>query len=97
MVIPPVSAVNAVVAPTATSSTAATASTESNAFAKGLESAQKSIDTADTLSQQLATGQLQDLHQYMAAATKANLSLSLTVAIRDKAVEAYQEVMRMQI
>ena len=45
----------------------------------------------------LASGELTDLHEYMAAATKASLAVELTVAIRDKAVEAYQEIMRMQI
>lgn len=45
----------------------------------------------------LATGQIQDVHTAMIAMQKASLSLSLTTQIRDKVVEAYQEVMRMQI
>ena len=38
-----------------------------------------------------------ELHEVTIAAQKAELMLSLTVQMRDKIVEAYQEVMRMQI
>jgi flagellar hook-basal body complex protein FliE len=58
---------------------------------------QASLDNADKLANQLATGELTDIHTYMAAATKAELAVQMTVAIRDKAVEAYQEIMRMQV
>ena len=86
-----------VVMPTAPVGTAAPAESTRSAFASGLEQVQGSLDQADALSQQLASGELTDLHEYMAAATKASLAVELTVAIRDKAVEAYQEIMRMQI
>jgi flagellar hook-basal body complex protein FliE len=66
-------------------------------FAAGLDAVTKATQHADALGQQVATGQLQDIHQFMAASAKANLAVELTVAIRNKAVEAYQEIMRMQI
>lgn len=49
------------------------------------------------LKAQLLTGQVQDLHQVMIAAEKAGLAFQLTVQIRNKVVEAYQEIMRMQV
>lgn len=52
---------------------------------------------ADAASVGLATGQIQDLHTVMIALQKASLSLSMTVEVRNKALDAYQEIMRMQM
>ena len=52
---------------------------------------------ADVASQQLATGQVQDLSTVMVAIEKASMSLSLTVSVRDKVLDAYNQVMRMQM
>ncbi|MDP2872508.1 MAG: flagellar hook-basal body complex protein FliE [Bacillota bacterium] len=52
---------------------------------------------AEDLAQALAAGQAQDLHQVMLAAEKANLSLQFTLQIRNKVIEAYQEIMRIQV
>ena len=52
---------------------------------------------ADVASQQLATGQVQDMSTVMVALEKASLSLSLTVSVRDKAIDAYNQIMRMQM
>lgn len=45
----------------------------------------------------LVTGEIQDIHQVMIASEKANLAFQLTLQIRNKVVEAYQEIMRMQV
>ena len=45
----------------------------------------------------LVTGQEMDLHSIPIAAEKAELLLNLTVQIRNKMIESYQEVMRMQV
>jgi len=65
-------------------------------LAKGLESVQASQAKADDLAVKAADGTLQDPAQYTMAATEASLGLQLTLAIRNKAVEAFQEIMRMQ-
>ncbi|MCT8139819.1 flagellar hook-basal body complex protein FliE [Anaerobacillus sp. CMMVII] len=46
---------------------------------------------------QLARGENIDLHQVMITAQKASISLQATIEVRNKVVEAYQEVMRMQV
>jgi flagellar hook-basal body complex protein FliE len=48
-------------------------------------------------SQALATGQAESLGDVVMAVEKAALSLQLASAVRTKGVEAYQEIMRMQI
>jgi flagellar hook-basal body complex protein FliE len=65
-------------------------------LSKGLQSVQASQDKASDLSVQVANGTLQDPAQYTMAATEASLGLQLTMAVRNKAVEAFQEIMRMQ-
>ncbi|CEG24339.1 Flagellar hook-basal body complex protein FliE [Planococcus massiliensis] len=69
----------------------------SEIFKKQLEEVNKLQNTSDKLTQQLVTGEVEDVSQVMVAAQKASLSLQLTVQVRNKVVEAYQEVMRMQL
>ncbi len=45
----------------------------------------------------LATGQTDDLHDLTIASTKANLSVELFVQLRNKALDSYQEIMRMSL
>lgn len=45
----------------------------------------------------LAAGQVEDISQVVIAAEKADMALQLTLSVRNKAVEAYQEIMRMQV
>ncbi|MFI7596955.1 flagellar hook-basal body complex protein FliE [Actinoplanes sp. NPDC049681] len=65
-------------------------------LSKGLESVQASQTKASDLAVQVANGTLQDPAQYTMASTEASLGLQLTMAIRNKALEAFQEIMRMQ-
>lgn len=53
--------------------------------------------SADKMAADLATGEGQSLHETMLEATKAELSFNLMVGMRNKMLEAYQEVMRMQV
>jgi flagellar hook-basal body complex protein FliE len=64
--------------------------------AQGLQKLQDVQNTADNLAVEAATGRLTDVHDYIIAATQASLATSLTVAVRNKALEAFNEIMRMQ-
>lgn len=73
----------------------------SSDFSQFLTEALQQVDAlqknADVASVGLATGQVQDLHTAMVALEKANLSLSMTVEVRNKVLDAYHEITRMQI
>lgn len=47
--------------------------------------------------QRVALGDEEYLHNTVIAYEKANLALQLTIQVRDKIVEAYQEIMRIQM
>ena len=61
----------------------------------GIDQLQQAQSTADNLAIQAVTGQLDDIHDYTIAAAKAALQTELTAAIRNKAVDAFNEIMRM--
>ena len=52
---------------------------------------------ADRLAQGLAAGEPVDIHEVMLALEKANLGFQLALQVRNKVIEAYQEVMRLQL
>ena len=52
---------------------------------------------ADDAATKLAMGEAEDIHQVMIAMEEAKMAMQLTVQVRNKIVEAYQEVSRMQI
>jgi len=52
---------------------------------------------SDQAIQQLATGENRNLHETMIAVEKASISFQFMSQIRNKALEAYQEVMRMPV
>ena len=70
-------------------------------FGEFLNDALNSVNTqraeAEQLTHQFISGQITDVHSVTIAAEKAALALELTVQVRNKVVEAYQEVMRIQI
>jgi flagellar hook-basal body complex protein FliE len=63
----------------------------------GLEGLEAMQDKTDTLSVKAATGDLGAIHDYTIAATETSVATQLTVSLRNKAVEAFQEIMRMQV
>ncbi len=73
------------------------AAADGGAFQNALQGVADSLTEADLMSQQAATGELTELSQLTAATAKAELAIQLTVAFRDRAVGAFEEIMRMQI
>lgn len=70
-------------------------------FADTLKGAINTVDKlqkdADVKMQELVTGKSQNIHETMIAAEKADIALKLMVQVRNKIIDAYQEIMRMQV
>ncbi len=54
-------------------------------------------NAADTAAQNLASGKDEDVHNTMIAMEKASVAFQLTMQVRNKVIDAYQEIMRMQV
>lgn len=52
---------------------------------------------ASAQTEKLATMETQDVHNTMIAVQKADLSFQLMMQIRNKIIDAYQEIMRIQV
>ncbi|MCZ4497980.1 MAG: fliE [Marmoricola sp.] len=63
----------------------------------GIDRLEQVQDKSDQLAVKAATGDLNSIHDYTIAATEASVTTQLTVAVRNKAVEAFNEIMRMQV
>lgn len=91
--IPPIADINATQKPTASGS----AQEITQSFGNMLSSLNQSQQTTDSLMTQLAQGEDVDLHTVMIALEENNVNFNVALGIRDKLVEAYREVMRMQV
>src|SRR4249919_2186249 len=68
-----------------------------NVVTNALQGMENTQDSANSLAVQAATGDLTDVHNYTIAATEAALQTEMTVAVRDRAVQAFNQIMAMQI
>lgn len=70
-------------------------------FAQHLKEAVDNVNklqiNADIETQKLVAGEAENLHQVLIATEEAKIALELTVQVRNKIIEAYQEISRMQI
>ncbi len=71
-----------------------------NGFATALTGAVDNLQSLQSASNQLAvsavTGNLDDIHKATIAATRAQITLELVATVRNKGVDAFNEIMRMQ-
>ena len=67
-----------------------------NALGASVDHLQAMQANADNLAIRAVTGDLDDVHDYTIAATEAKVTLELAAAVRNKAIEAFSEIMRMQ-
>jgi flagellar hook-basal body complex protein FliE len=95
-----IGAIGPVAGPTAVTPTSGASATGGSNFASaladGLENLQGLQNKSDDLAVKAATGTLTDVHDYMIASTEASLATQLTTAVSNKAVAAFNEIMRMQ-
>jgi len=88
------------VSPTA-GSTIAASDASSGSFSQVLQNAVQEVNgkmqAADVAKTNLLTGETSNVHQAMIAVQEANVAFSLMVEVRNKLVDSYQELMRMQV
>ena len=83
-----------------TSATSGTDGTGGSGFATSLGNAvdglQQLQSDSKTLALKAVTGNLDDIHDATIASTRAQVTLELVAAVRNKGVDAFNEIMRMQ-
>ncbi|QUH26274.1 flagellar hook-basal body complex protein FliE [Serpentinicella alkaliphila] len=74
---------------------------QSNSFSSILTNAINTVNgleqEADNLSIKMAAGQLDNIHEAMVVTQKAEISMRYLIEVRNKVLDAYREIMRMQI
>ncbi|WP_394685863.1 flagellar hook-basal body complex protein FliE [uncultured Microbacterium sp.] len=65
-------------------------------LASAVENLQQLQSTSNDLAVQAVTGDLDDIHKATLASARAGVTLDLMVAVRDRGVAAFNDVMRMQ-
>ena len=75
--------------------------TEGKTFSETLKESISEVNQlqkeAETAIQDLATGKTNDIHNTMIAIEKADISFKMMMKVRNKILDAYQEIMRMQV
>lgn len=66
-------------------------------LAQSLDKVNSMQKEADVAIQDFVAGDTRNIHETMIAVGKADLAFRLTMQVRNKIVEAYQEVMRTQV
>jgi len=83
-----------------TTGTTATQRTDGSGFGAVLTGAvdnlQQLQSTSNELSIKAVTGDLTDIHSATIASTRAQVTMELVAAVRNKGVDAFNEIMRMQ-
>ena len=69
----------------------------SDFLTKAVSEVEEKMRISDVERQKVLTGEANNLHQATIAAQEASVAFSLMVEVRNKLVESYQELMRMQV
>ncbi|KAB3535887.1 flagellar hook-basal body complex protein FliE [Alkaliphilus pronyensis] len=69
----------------------------SSLFMEAVKNADKLSKTSEDYTVKLAAGEVDSLHEVMIAAQKSEVALQLVIEIRNKVLDAYREITRMQI
>lgn len=69
----------------------------SDYLSSAINKANDAIIQSEKLNNDFAVGRIDNIHQVMIAAEKAEIALQFTLQIRNKLLDAYNEIMRMQI
>ncbi|HET6151985.1 MAG TPA: flagellar hook-basal body complex protein FliE [Marmoricola sp.] len=89
---------SATIGSTATDATASTSGKDFGGMVlDGIDRLESVQDKSSQLAVKAATGDLTSIHDYTIAASEASVTTQLTVALRNKAVDAFNEIMRMQV
>ncbi len=74
---------------------------DGGSFAKTLGESIQEVNSlqlkADQSVESMASGENKNIHETMLDISKADMAFRMTLAVRNKVIEAYQEVMRMSI
>ncbi|MEZ5321053.1 MAG: flagellar hook-basal body complex protein FliE [Microthrixaceae bacterium] len=93
----PVAPVAAGAASSVGTATAASGAAFDSVFSNALGALNAQVNQTDSLAEAAASGNLKNVEDYMISATETQLDMQLAVAVRNKAVEAFNEILRMQI
>jgi flagellar hook-basal body complex protein FliE len=66
-------------------------------LAESISEVQRLQNEADTTIKQLVAGEIKDVTEVMVAVERADVSFQTMMAVRNKVVSAYEEIMRMQV
>ncbi|MET4094891.1 flagellar hook-basal body complex protein FliE [Arthrobacter sp. UYCu712] len=100
MPVSPIAPVQGVLPSNFVSGAGAATGTDGSGFASTLTGAVDNLQQLQSTSKELAvsavTGNLDDIHNATLAASRAQITLELMATVRNKGVDAFNEVMRMQ-
>ena len=71
--------------------------TFSDLLRKSVDNVNQMQVEADTAVKELVAGRSKNIHETMLAVERADISLKLMMQVRNKIIDAYREVMRMQV
>lgn len=69
----------------------------SDILKSSIEKVNQAEQSSDLKTEALLNGEIDDLHEVMIAAQKASITVETTVQVQKKVIDAYNEIMRMQV